>query len=1481
MFFNKVGLYKKFISAQKNLKPISLLALKVKVQHEKTIVTLSETYKKIKVNKDAHTLPSAHASECCYSTSAKPQMTVSMQRWKKKKRKSKAQQKKEIEQLQQDLVKILTKRAIQLVKNKSLLDAQRQVVLTHAYTPLSSGMDHEHGLLSVISSDFGESFSKFVNKSEFIAHHVEAHLKSSQKIDREVSLLEGRQFPNNNQHVSSNECHSDLSISLDVDKPYVSPAPVSNGEQKQLGGVAMVNQLRHSSERSYVYSELFPGNIDRLKTLVPASDSTSFQTNLKNFLTELETFKDKSVISTLNWKEDSSHAKEAEESSSLIDNDNKGYDLKFSSPERPQFAGISNNSGSHSSAKHHNSSVNQQSSELIVTQNLLPSVFIPPSFITADDGQHSVNTLYDDHINDEADVVGEIQENVDLARIKNLQGAVDATKIGRTTITPSSIVSEVDRSKHKASNVKSKHKHSGAININVSNELQELIEKSFVDACCFSGNVLLAVRNVQYLSLRQKISSVNVFNKLIHTLAKKKDLKTLKNLFALMIKQGIAPTLQTYAGCLECFGRMANADIAQCEKLLSDAKNRGLDIAEIANACSFESDEFHFVLRAIKLVDPDFKPNPPNFEMKYCHELLNPLNEPNEKALEKNQYAIEISKSEMLSRASAQLKMEQGGEVVVASVYNSGKTDIKIRNLQKKVMDNWNKVLLQAFNARVTSLEKKAKDNGNMTLYPYLKLLPAEDYIKIIFNCLRELFSSTEGYSPAQSTIKNILGQAVNRKYNNAYKTSTNMDEKVLKLYDSYMDNYLDKDYTLDNHRCMWLKAMGQNFDTVNMDLSQKKWPSIIHKEIGNFLLEMILYDLKINANLLRTSLPQRMVPAFSTIFRPDVTMMSTSEIKLHPVVARLFKVDNIESFTFDPSIVPMLIPPVPWVSKNIGGLMLGSPSLIRMGFDMHHVDSLKNVKSTQFPAVLDSLNTLSACAWNINKPILDLQIEIFNSRGNSLLKISPPASDFPPLPTIKADMSVKDKAAIYRERMHLQQKKQDVHGLWCSDLYRLSIANKYRDEIFWFPHSLDFRGRTYPLPPHFNHLGSDNVRGMLLFAKGKPLGDKGYDWLKIHLVNLTGYKKRCSNQERLEFANSIMDLILDSADNPMTGEKWWQNADEPWQALACCMEIAKIERYEGRKEEYICHFPVHQDGSCNGLQHYAALGRDQAGAESVNLYPFDVPKDVYSDVVELVEKIRLKDAEEGNEIAKVLDGFVKRKVIKQTIMTTVYGVTRYGAKAQIHRQLKDLKEFPIDHAWPASIYLTHTTFSCLREMFTATKDIQDWLTESARHISALAPVDWVTPLGFPVLQPYYKKLSKAESKLDKFKPNTMKQKNAFPPNFIHSLDSTHMMLTSLYCMHAGTTFVSVHDCYWTHACDVPIMNKICREQFVNMHRQPLLEDLSEHLIEQVKKFYQLPHLQDELKDKSITSLLELLSNIPKRGTFDLDNVLKSTYFFS
>ena len=42
-----------------------------------------------------------------------------------------------------------------------------------------------------------------------------------------------------------------------------------------------------------------------------------------------------------------------------------------------------------------------------------------------------------------------------------------------------------------------------------------------------------------------------------------------------------------------------------------------------------------------------------------------------------------------------------------------------------------------------------------------------------------------------------------------------------------------------------------------------------------------------------------------------------------------------------------------------------------------------------------------------------------------------------------------------------------------------------------------------------------------------------------------------------------------------------------------------------------------------------------------------------------------------------------------------------------------------------------------------------------------------------------------------KYRVNSMKHRNGFAPNFIHSLDSSHMMLTSLYLWRLGINFAS------------------------------------------------------------------------------------------
>ena len=56
--------------------------------------------------------------------------------------------------------------------------------------------------------------------------------------------------------------------------------------------------------------------------------------------------------------------------------------------------------------------------------------------------------------------------------------------------------------------------------------------------------------------------------------------------------------------------------------------------------------------------------------------------------------------------------------------------------------------------------------------------------------------------------------------------------------------------------------------------------------------------------------------------------------------------------------------------------------------------------------------------------------------------------------------------------------------------------------------------------------------------------------------------------------------------------------------------------------------------------------------------------------------------------------------------MTTVYGVTRYGARLQIARQLKD-RGMPDAKVKDASSYLADNTFLCLQQMFASAKQIQ------------------------------------------------------------------------------------------------------------------------------------------------------------------------------
>ncbi|XP_044528482.1 DNA-directed RNA polymerase, mitochondrial [Gracilinanus agilis] len=1012
----------------------------------------------------------------------------------------------------------------------------------------------------------------------------------------------------------------------------------------------------------------------------------------------------------------------------------------------------------------------------------------------------------------------------------------------------------------------------------------------FILACleCFLSLGHLAQANHLLLSYfnrpcHRKQLTLSMYNSLLKAWAKEGSLHQISTLFSMMNMSKLNPDLVSYAAALECMGRV-NADFKLIKRCLNQMTQEGLQMQDLFHHPVLHQQERMIVLKAIQKVEPKF--SPPSLSHKITQSPL--LKDFYSKEEPVSYPKLSLPLLELQERFQQQLNLESAMTITIDSVEKKPLAE-QNHHMQKLLTDlksQWRNALMKTFRETKVHMSEQFDD---VNLYPYLCLLKDEDYVDLMMQVLFEL--PPHGDSLIHLVMN--LGMKVYNKNLIQMKMKSFVLDKLKRKYMNYL-HLLAKDTQLDSclPREHWETLESEASICSNLLIQEKTWPDVVLVQLGTQLIEILVQSIYMPSNLSSSQAEKKLIPVLYHVYS-FLSVKQIGFIKPHPSFIQLVAEASCTSLTFDVSVMPMLCPPMPWTSPSFGAYLLHPTKLMRcLDGTVQHQQLLESCPPEQLHSVLDALTQLGNCAWKVNQPVLDLVISIFNAKGSKKLDVPPPMSEAPTPPSYKLakDISSKEKAELRREIAQCHKTAREMYGLRMDALYKLSIAHHLRDQIFWFPHNMDFRGRAYPCPPHFNHLGSDMTRAILLFAEGKPLGPNGLDWLKIHLINLTGLKKKESLRARLAYANEILEDILDSADNPLTGRKWWMDVDEPWQALACCMEIANAVRSPD-PTAYVSHFPVHQDGSCNGLQHYAALGRDVIGATSVNLMPCDVPQDVYSGVAQLVEELRKKDAAEGRSIAQVLEGFINRKLVKQTVMTVVYGVTNYGGRLQIEKRLKELDDFPKEHIWEASFYLSQLVFSSLSEMFSTTREIQDWLTKSAHIISKSgSTVQWVTPLGLPIIQPYHKpqkiiipgnlqSLCVMSCSDVNQKPNTLKQKNAFPPNFIHSLDSTHMMLTALHCYRKGLTFVSVHDCFWTHACSVDIMNKVCREQFVNLHSQPILQELSRFLVTKYCSPSQSHKFSNRMSQKTL--MLKTLSCVPKQGTLDLQKVKESTYFFS
>ena len=776
--------------------------------------------------------------------------------------------------------------------------------------------------------------------------------------------------------------------------------------------------------------------------------------------------------------------------------------------------------------------------------------------------------------------------------------------------------------------------------------------------------------------------------------------------------------------------------------------------------------------------------------------------------------------------------------------------------------------------------DRDSADLARCAYGPFLQYISSEKLSAItILTCLSMINRFRDDRGTTTSSTLMAVGSAV-------------QDEAISESVKNHQISGIQGDLS-SLHRCqelaniikrqphkVHLAGLLRNEASAAQLIREDLWSPTIKAKIGAVLVSHIIQAAKVNVVLENPETGEKSEeaqPAFwsSYQYRGGRTI---GVLRMNKAMGRKLTAEPV-SCTLSRHL-PMVVEPVPWTGVREGGYLLQPVNVVRV--KAGHTQTKNYIRaaadSGDMQQIFAGLDILGKTPWKINRGVFDVMVEAWNT-GERIANLAPlnPKYDFPPEPEQTRDPRA--HLAWRYQMKYLTDERNGYHSKRCFQNFQLEVAKAYLNKTFYFPHNLDFRGRAYPIPPYLNHMGADNCRGLLLFGQGKELGVAGLTWLKVHLANVFGFDK-ASFEERRDFANNHLVDIYDSASNPLAGNKWWLEAEDPWQCLAACMELKQALDCAD-PTTFVSHLPIHQDGTCNGLQHYAALGGDSLGAKQVNLEPGKRPSDIYTGVAEMIEGDLREEAAQGVEVAKLLKGRLTRKVVKQTVMTNVYGVTFVGAKRQVRRQLDELMpDFPSRadmNRGVAAQYITRKIFKALSTMFKRAHHIQYWLGDCAARICDALSADqiqlieetmagkaepssfagrttnrtttkdeqycfkssviWTTPLKMPVVQPYRKSSSKAVvtnlQSITLQQPtlsepvNKREQLQAFPPNFIHSLDATHMMLSALKCDEIGLQFAAVHDSFWTHATDVDIMNRVLRDAFIRMHSEDIIGRLA------------------------------------------------------
>ena len=615
---------------------------------------------------------------------------------------------------------------------------------------------------------------------------------------------------------------------------------------------------------------------------------------------------------------------------------------------------------------------------------------------------------------------------------------------------------------------------------------------------------------------------------------------------------------------------------------------------------------------------------------------------------------------------------------------------------------------------------------------------------------------------------------------------------------------------------------------------------------------------------------------------------------------------------------MPTIIPPRHWTDPHDGGYygesVLGT-QLIRLKVQTKTKFLKaynKKLSAIDLGVVYDAINAMQDTPFIINPFILQTLKEIYSSGGE--LGGVPRTEPYPTLPRLPED-APEEQVKEHKKKavgLYKQEEARKSKALRC--LLALKVAEKFSEyNKIYFPWNVDYRGRCYPIPTALSPQGDDIQKSLLLFANPSPLAEGDDKWMAIHGANLAGNDK-IAFAARVAWVKEHTGDIIASAEDPI-GYTWWHEVskgDYPMEFLSFCHEWKRLNAYKaennGSVNGFMSNLPLAFDGTCSGLQHFSALLRDEVGGFAVNLIPSDKVQDIYSIVADKVNVHLLKDAQTGTEDEKKEDSDsykygtktlaqnwmafnrikygkdgITRKVCKRSVMTLAYGSKQYGFKENlltdiIHPYvLAHPDNNPFLHTNQAAVYMAKLIWDAVATTVVKAVEGMEWLQKVAKLICQSGEVvSWTTPNGFLVQQNYMKmqqeciKLRFGGSQVRFYNQeetdeiDNRRQQNGIAPNFIHSMDASHLqrVVVSEH-LKGNRNFMMIHDSFGTDATHAGSLYKTIRDEFIGLYKD------QNHLAGFLES---VSYLIDDLDE---------VPELPEFGNLDLDLVAKSDFCFA